>query len=583
MARSSQPNVGLLAWRLNEDEMLLKAIADCCANSSKHAMKHSKNYKSETDTSSSLSNNQTNNATTTTTTNSTNVNSSSSTNTISNTATNTNNNNLPPQPQPVLLIIDARFRSVALANRVKGGGYEYSEYYTNCEIQFMNLENIHVIRSSFQSLRSLCQTFVDNKTFLSQLESTKWLHHLSGIIKAACTVTSAIDQLGKPVLIHCSDGWDRTPQILGLAKLLLDPYYRTLDGFKTLIDMDWLAFGHKFAQRNGHSNSYNDINERCPVFLQWLDCVYQIMRQFPSAFQFNELCLLKLCYHSYSCLFGTFLCDSSIERFMQHTEERTFSVWSYLNEKNPDVVNHLYDDTYDEILYPNYELVNLVLWQRLFCESDITYLIKTEIKHEIQNFNDSIDGGACFYGGSSPPPPSSLNENDSQINSLLKNAIIELPNNNSINSKSLNKSRSYDDLSTPISLKINPKFNNNAEAVQDEPVLSNNNNLTLDNNNHDPIQVIRSNSESNLLLDALKTASPKSINNVNFNFNNLNLNSNSNIIVNNNNGLHVENSGDLTNNTLVINSSSSSNCNIGVQNNDNLVNQGKFRIFFLKK
>ena len=32
IARSSQPNVGLLAWRLNEDELLIKAIADCCTN-----------------------------------------------------------------------------------------------------------------------------------------------------------------------------------------------------------------------------------------------------------------------------------------------------------------------------------------------------------------------------------------------------------------------------------------------------------------------------------------------------------------------------------------------------------------------
>lgn len=129
----------------------------------------------------------------------------------------------------MLLIIDARTRTVALANRVKGGGYEYSEYYTNCEIQFMNIENIHVIRSSFQSLRLLCQSINDNKLLLSQLENTKWLHHLSGILKAACTVISAIDQHAKPVLIHCSDGWDRTPQILTLAKLLLDPYYRTIN------------------------------------------------------------------------------------------------------------------------------------------------------------------------------------------------------------------------------------------------------------------------------------------------------------------------------------------------------------------
>jgi hypothetical protein len=319
------------------------------------------------------------------------------------------------------LIIDARFRTVALANRVKGGGYEYSEYYTNCEIQFMNLENIHVIRSSFQALRQLCQSVNDNKTLLSQLENTKWLHHLSYILKAALTVISAIDQHAKPVLIHCSDGWDRTPQILALSKLLLDPNYRTIDGFRQLVEVDWLSFGHKFSQRNGHAADHTDINERCPVFLQWLDCVYQIIKQFPSAFQFNELFLLKLCYHSYSCLFGTFMCDSALERVNEHTDERTFSIWSYLNDKNKEILNYLYDDTFDEVLYPNCELVHMQLWQKLFCESDITYLVKVDKKEMLnQNFNDSIDGIS-----SSPPLNSDIMdpENNSRINSLLKNAI----------------------------------------------------------------------------------------------------------------------------------------------------------------
>ena len=29
--------------------------------------------------------------------------------------------------------------------------------------------------------------------------------------------------------MHCSDGWDRTAQVVPLAELLLDPYYRTIE------------------------------------------------------------------------------------------------------------------------------------------------------------------------------------------------------------------------------------------------------------------------------------------------------------------------------------------------------------------
>lgn len=34
------------------------------------------------------------------------------------------------------------------------------------------------------------------------------------------------------VLVHCSDGWDRTAQTCSLACIILDPYYRTIHGFQ---------------------------------------------------------------------------------------------------------------------------------------------------------------------------------------------------------------------------------------------------------------------------------------------------------------------------------------------------------------
>lgn len=84
--------------------------------------------------------------------------------------------------------------------------------------------------------RFTCNTLPTIKYFyyswFSLLEGTRWLLHMSGLIKAAVTLATAVERDGRPVLVHCSDGWDRTPQIVALAELLLDPYYRTADGFR---------------------------------------------------------------------------------------------------------------------------------------------------------------------------------------------------------------------------------------------------------------------------------------------------------------------------------------------------------------
>ena len=52
-----------------------------------------------------------------------------------------------------------------------------------------------------------------------------------------------IVEQGMSVVIHCSDGWDRTAQLSALTELLLDPYYRTVDGFAILVEKHWCSFG----------------------------------------------------------------------------------------------------------------------------------------------------------------------------------------------------------------------------------------------------------------------------------------------------------------------------------------------------
>lgn len=63
--------------------------------------------------------------------------------------------------QQKVLIVDARSYTTAVANRARGGGCECPEYYPSCDIQFMNLPNIHSVRKSFHAVRQLCATDAD--------------------------------------------------------------------------------------------------------------------------------------------------------------------------------------------------------------------------------------------------------------------------------------------------------------------------------------------------------------------------------------------------------------------------------------
>ena len=57
--------------------------------------------------------------------------------------------------------------------------------------------------------------------------------------------------------------------------------------------------------------------------LQFLDAVWQIQRQFPTCFEFNETFLIAICDHMYSGRFGTFLDDLSKDRMERNRQEKT--------------------------------------------------------------------------------------------------------------------------------------------------------------------------------------------------------------------------------------------------------------------
>lgn len=74
-----------------------------------------------------------------------------------------------------MYIIDARPRLNAVANQLKGKGYERMEGYANAEITFVGIENIHKMRKSAKQLRKLCLSEMPLREKNSKLSTTKWL------------------------------------------------------------------------------------------------------------------------------------------------------------------------------------------------------------------------------------------------------------------------------------------------------------------------------------------------------------------------------------------------------------------------
>ncbi|XP_042140895.2 phosphatidylinositol-3,5-bisphosphate 3-phosphatase MTMR6 isoform X2 [Peromyscus maniculatus bairdii] len=286
-----------------------------------------------------------------------------------------------------MYVVDTRPKLNAMANRAAGKGYENEDNYSNIRFQFVGIENIHVMRSSLQKLLEVNgNKGLSVNDFYSGLENSGWLRHIKAVLDAAIFLAKAIVVENASVLVHCSDGWDRTSQVCSLGSLLLDPYYRTMEGFMVLIEKDWISFGHKFSERCGHLDG--DPKEVSPVFTQFLECVWHLTEQFPQAFEFNEAFLLQIHEHVHSCQFGNFLGNCQKEREELKLKERTYSLWSFLLDDKQKYLNPLYSSTSETVLEPNTVSFNFKFWRNMYHQFDRTLHPRQSVLNIIMNMNE---------------------------------------------------------------------------------------------------------------------------------------------------------------------------------------------------
>ena len=110
----------------------------------------------------------------------------------------------------LLYIIDARPKANAVGNKFKGAGYENAGKkgnYVSSVLEFVNIANIHSMRSSIQTLQRFCleKGDYDDPTWYSNLDSSGWFDYLSKVLAGSVRVANLLLQ-GSPTLVHCSDG-----------------------------------------------------------------------------------------------------------------------------------------------------------------------------------------------------------------------------------------------------------------------------------------------------------------------------------------------------------------------------------------
>ncbi|XP_045680916.1 myotubularin-related protein 10 [Phyllostomus hastatus] len=182
------------------------------------------------------------------------------------------------------------------------------------------LPNIQEIQAAFVKLKQLCvnEPFEETEEkWLSSLESARWLEYVRTFLKHSAELVYTLESKRISVVLQEEEGRDLSCVVASLVQVMLDPHFRTIPGFQSLIQKEWVMAGYQFLDRCNHLKR---SEKESPLFLLFLDATWQLLQQHPAAFEFSETYLAVLGDSTRISLFGTFLFNSPHQRVKQSTE-----------------------------------------------------------------------------------------------------------------------------------------------------------------------------------------------------------------------------------------------------------------------
>ncbi|XP_041642278.1 myotubularin-related protein 10 isoform X2 [Cheilinus undulatus] len=177
------------------------------------------------------------------------------------------------------------------------------------------LPNIQDIQSAFVRVRQICviEPFEESEErWFSAIENSRWLEHVRAFLKHSAEIVYHLDGKNVSVILQEEEDRDLNCVVSSLVQLMLDPHYRSIVGFQSLVQKEWVMAGHRFLDRCNHLKKSE--KEESPLFMLFLDCVWQMMNQYPAAFEFTEAYLTVLSDSMWIPLFSTFLFNSPKQR-----------------------------------------------------------------------------------------------------------------------------------------------------------------------------------------------------------------------------------------------------------------------------
>lgn len=181
------------------------------------------------------------------------------------------------------------------------------------------LPSMQEIQRSYLKFRALCtpdsarQFLIQDSKYLTLLEKTNWLFYVSLCLRYSREASETMRK-GTTVVLQENNARDLCCIISSLTQILLDPLYRTIDGFQSLIQKEWVALDHPFLNRLGHI-VVAGTDEESPLLLLFLDCVWQLLQQFPEEFEYSQTYLTTLWDSAFLPIFDTFQFNSEFDRY----------------------------------------------------------------------------------------------------------------------------------------------------------------------------------------------------------------------------------------------------------------------------